>query len=68
MVEENFAALRPRRSNILTPENSLSTSPSNFRQYNQRDQREGGREGVFRSNDITASRSKCSKSAAKTHL
>ncbi len=31
-MEEHFAALRPRRSNIITPENSLSL----FRQYNQR--------------------------------
>ncbi len=37
MAEEHFAALRPRRSNIITPENSPSPSLSNFRQYNQRD-------------------------------
>ncbi len=32
MAEEHFAALRPRRSNIITPEISLSL----FRQYNKR--------------------------------
>ncbi len=28
MAEEHFAALRPRRSNIITPENYPSPSPS----------------------------------------
>ncbi len=37
MAEEHFAALRPRRSDIITPENSSSPSLSNFHQYNQRD-------------------------------
>ncbi len=37
MAEEHFAALRPRRSDIITPENSPSPSISNFRQYNQHD-------------------------------
>ncbi len=37
MAEEHFAALQPRHSNIITPENSPSPPLSNFRQYNQHD-------------------------------
>ncbi len=62
MAKEHFAAFRPRRSNIITYENS--PFPSNFRQYNQRDLhactissgrgRERGEGGGVRCNDTTS--------------